>query len=181
MVMNLKSNTPLTNKKSKQAFAVKDIVICGLFAAVLLVTQVALAVLPNIELVSLLIIVYTLVFGKKTIPIIYIFALLEGLLYGFGIWWVMYLYVWTILYFIVRLFRQSESSLFWGVVGGFFGLSYGILCSIPYVVAGGIGAGLAWWIRGIPYDLIHGAGNFVVIIILFKPIYRALKKVYQSM
>lgn len=118
--MNLKSNTPLTNKKSKQAFAVKDIVICGLFAAVLLVTQVALAVLPNIELVSLLIIVYTLVFGKKTIPIIYIFALLEGLLYGFGIWWVMYLYVWTILYFIVRLFRQSESSLFWGVVGGFF-------------------------------------------------------------
>ncbi len=79
--MNLKSNIQLTNNKRKHAITVKDIVICGLFAAVLLVTQVTLAALPNIELVSLLVIVYTLIFGKKTIPIIYIFALLEGLLY----------------------------------------------------------------------------------------------------
>lgn len=181
MVMNLKSNIQLTNNKRKHAIAVKDIVICGLFAAVLLVTQVTLAALPNIELVSLLVIVYTLIFGKKTIPIIYIFALLEGLLYGFGIWWVMYLYVWTILYFIVRLFRQNESSLFWAVVGGFFGLIYGVLCSIPYFIAGGVGTGFAWWIRGIPYDLIHGVGNFIVILVLFKPIYISLKKLYQNM
>lgn len=179
--MNLKSNIQLTNNKRKHAITVKDIVICGLFAAVLLVTQVTLAALPNIELVSLLVIVYTLIFGKKTIPIIYIFALLEGVLYGFGIWWVMYLYVWTILYFIVRLFRQNESSLFWAVVGGFFGLIYGVLCSIPYFIAGGVGAGLAWWIRGIPYDLIHGVGNFIVIFVLFKPIYISLKKLYQNM
>ncbi|MDQ9757401.1 hypothetical protein RFZ45_00270, partial [Acinetobacter baumannii] len=71
---------------------------------VLFVAQIALAVLPNIEIVSLLVIVYTLVFERKTIPIIYAFALLEGLVYGFGIWWIMYLYVWTILYAIVRCF-----------------------------------------------------------------------------
>lgn len=159
--------------------AVKDVVICGIFSAVLLVAQIALAVLPNIEMVSLLVIVYTLVFKRKTIPIIYIFALLEGLIYGFGIWWIMYLYVWTILYLIVRIFRKNESALFWALVGGFYGLSYGLLCSIPYLAAGGIGAGIAWWIRGIPYDILHGVGNFMVILFLFKPIYAALHSMYR--
>lgn len=160
---------------------IKDIVICGIFAAVLFVTQVALAVLPNIELVSLLVIVYTLVFGQRTIPMIYTFALLEGLIYGFGIWWVMYLYVWTILYLIVRCFRNNENSVFWAVVGGFYGLGYGVLCSIPYFFAGGFGGGIAWWIRGIPYDIMHGAGNFLVILLLFKPVYFSLKRMYSRM
>lgn len=177
----MKSNIQLTEKKPNNKITIRDIVICGVFAAVLLVVQVALAVLPNIELVSLLVIVYTLVFGKKTIPIIYAFALLEGIIYGFGIWWVMYLYVWTILYFIVRVFRKNENSIFWAVVGGFYGLSYGMLCSLPYAIAGGAGAGIAWWIRGIPYDILHGAGNFIVIAFLFKPVYFSLKNIYCKM
>lgn len=155
-----------------------DIVICGIFSAILFVSQVVIAGLPNIELVSLLVIIYTLVFERKTIPIIYIFALLEGLLYGFGIWWVMYLYVWTILYVIARIFRNNQRPLFWAFTGGFFGLIYGFLCSIPYIFAGGIGAGIAWWIRGIPYDIIHGVSNFIVILVLFNPIYLSLKKLY---
>lgn len=176
--MSLRSSIQSANSIKK--FTVKDIVICGLFASLLLVAQVALAVLPNIEIVSLLIIVYTLVFERKTVPMIYIFALLEGLIYGFGIWWFMYLYVWTILYLIVRVFRHNESALIWAVIGGFFGLGYGILCSFPYMVTSGIGTGIAWWIRGIPYDLIHGVGNFIVILVLFKPIYYVVKRCYHT-
>lgn len=179
--MSLKSNIQSTDKKLNSRITIRDIVICGIFAAILLVAQVALAFLPNIELVSLLVIVYTLVFGKKTIPIIYAFALLEGVIYGFGIWWIMYLYVWTILYVIARIFRKNESSVFWAVVGGLYGLCYGMLCSLPYFIGGGIGAGIAWWIRGIPYDILHGVGNFIVIAVLFKPIYFSLKKVYCKM
>ena len=40
---------------------------------------------------------------KKTLYIIYIFALLEGLIYGFGIWWIMYLYAWPMLAIVVVL------------------------------------------------------------------------------
>ncbi len=176
--MNLKFGIQLMNNKSRTRMNVRDMVICGIFAAVLFVAQIALAVLPNIEIVSLLVIVYTLVFERKTIPIIYAFALLEGLVYGFGIWWIMYLYVWTILYAIVRCFRNNENALFWAVIGGFYGLGYGVLCSIPYFLTGGTGVGIAWWIRGIPYDIIHGVGNFIVIFLLFKPIYISLKKMY---
>lgn len=158
---------------------VRDIVVCGLFAAVLFVVQVGLSVLPNVELVSLLIIIYTLVFQRKTIAIIYIFAVLEGIIYSFGIWWIMYLYVWTILYAITRMLRKNESALLWAVVGGFFGLAFGLLCSVPYIALGGIGTGIAWWIRGIPFDLIHGCANFITILVLFRPIYTLLKRLYN--
>lgn len=149
----------------------KDVVLCGLLAAVLFVLQVACGFLPNIEPVTILIIVFTLVLERKTLVIIYTFALLEGVFYGFGIWWIMYLYVWTILYLIVRVMRKNKSSVIWAVVGGGFGLAFGAMCAIPYVVAGGIGAGIAWWTAGLLFDIFHGIGNFVIILILFKPVY----------
>ncbi len=43
------------------------------------------------ECVTLLFILYTLYFRKRTLYIIYAFALLEGMVYGFGLWWFMYL------------------------------------------------------------------------------------------
>lgn len=140
----------------------KDIVIIGALSAVLLVSQIAFSFLPNIELVSVLVIAFTLVLERKTLYIIYVFAFCEGLYYGFGLWWVMYLYVWTILYFLVRLFRSQTSRVFWAALAGGFGLIFGALCSIPYFFVSGIGGGLAYWIRGIPFDLLHGASNFIV-------------------
>ena len=158
----------------------RDLVVIAMMAAILFVAQVALSFIPNIELVTLLIMIYTLVMGRKTIFAIYVFALLEGLFYGFGIWWIMYLYVWTILYFVVSIFGKQEGVLGWGLIGGFFGLFFGTLCSIPYFFIGGIGAGLAWWGAGLLYDVLHGVGNFVVILCLFKPIYNVIKKLYAA-
>ena len=155
----------------------KDIVVAALMAAIMLISQVALAVLPNIELVSILVIVGTIVFGRKTLLSIYIFALLEGLIYGFGIWWVNYLYVWTILYVIVRLLRSQRQPLFWAVISAIFGLSFGLLCAIPYALAGGFYAGVANWVSGIIFDLLHCAGNFVVALGLFKPLYSVMQRV----
>lgn len=158
----------------------KDIVLCGLLAAVMFVLQVAFGFLPNIEPVSILVIVFTLVLERKTLVIIYTFAMLEGIFYGFGIWWIMYLYVWAILYFIVRIMRSNESVVIWAVVGGGFGFAFGALCAIPYAIAGGIGAGIAWWTAGLLFDIFHGLGNFVIILILFKPVYYIVKRLVQS-
>ena len=44
--------------------SVKDLVLIALLSALLLVSQVGLAFLPNVEVVSLLIILYTLFFKK---------------------------------------------------------------------------------------------------------------------
>ena len=69
---------------------VRELVTLAACTAILFVGQIALAFLPNIEVVSLLIILYTLTFKKRVLWIIYGFALLEGMLYGFSFWWISY-------------------------------------------------------------------------------------------
>lgn len=61
------------------------IVILALCTTLIFVQQIALAGLPNIELVSFLVILYAKIFRLKSLYIIYSFAMLEGLwLYHIG-------------------------------------------------------------------------------------------------
>ena len=76
---------------------VRELVFLALCTAAMFVSQVALSFLPNIELVSLLVIVYTHAFRRKVLYILYVFALLEGLLYGFTILYLL-ASVWALLY-----------------------------------------------------------------------------------
>ena len=152
---------------------VKELVLTALLSALLLTSQVALAVLPNIEVVSLLVILYTLFFKKKTLYIIYIFAILEGLVYGFGTWWFMYLWG------ITTLFKEEKNPVIWAFISGFFGLLFGTLCSVPYFIIGGVNMGLSWIAAGLMADVIHGVGNFVVTLVLFKPLYTAFQKIHH--
>lgn len=153
---------------------IKDIVIVGIMSALLITVQVGLFFLPNIELVSLLIILFTIIYGWKTLYIIYIFVIAEGLIFGFGIWWINYLYVWTILMLITMFFRDKRSPFFWAILSGAFGLSFGALCSIPYFFIGGIPMAVSGIISGIPFDAIHCLSNYVITLGLFMPLYHFL-------
>ena len=81
----------------------------------------------------MLVIAYTVTFGRKALLPIYVFVMLEGATYGFGLWWATYLYVWAVLYGAARLLRRNTSVLVWAVTAGFFGLGFGALCTIPYL------------------------------------------------
>lgn len=158
---------------SKKALSIATM---GLLSAILLIGQVGMSFLPNIEPVTTLIILYTLVYKKQTFPIIYTFVLLEGLVFGFGVWWISYLYIWSVLALLALLFRKMDSALLWAVLSGAFGLSFGALCAIPYLISGGIGAAVSYWVNGIPFDILHCAGNFVLTLVLYRPLLRVLKK-----
>lgn len=153
---------------------IKDIALIGMMSAILIVVQVTLGFIPNVELVSLLLILYTLIFGCKTLWMIYIFVIVEGFIYGIGIWWFNYLYVWAVLFLIVILLRKLRSVILWSVISGGFGIGYGFLCSIPYFLAGGPASGFAYWVSGIPFDITHGIANFIITLILFRPLYLIL-------
>lgn len=155
--------------------ASRRVVLCALLAAVMTALQAVMAPLPNIEPVSLLILVYTLVFGRQVFYIIYTFVLLEGLLYGFHLWWVTYLYIWTLWALVVLLMRgkKERSPLVWAVASGAFGLSFGALDAIPYL-AGGPAAAFSRWVAGIPFDLLHCGGNFFLALTLERPLYQLL-------
>lgn len=162
--------------KSKTKITVRDIAITGMMIATIEVAKNALAFIPNVELVSLLVILFTLYFGKKILFVIPAFILLEGCIYGFGLWWIMYLYVWPLLALITYIMRKQESVWVWAIMSGSFGLVFGALCSIPYIVLSGPKAAFAWWVSGIPFDILHCVSNFVLCLVLFKPLSKVMRK-----
>ncbi|MEG1181783.1 MAG: hypothetical protein RSD39_07115, partial [Oscillospiraceae bacterium] len=95
----------------KHRLALRDLALLAVSTALLIGAQVLLSSLPNIELVSLLLIVYTQVFGKKALFVIYGFTLIEGLIYGFHLWTINYMYVWLFLFFAAMLLRDLKSPL----------------------------------------------------------------------
>lgn len=143
-------------------------------AALTLALQIAMAPLPNIELVSLLTVLYTRKFGGKALVILYVFVALEGTVYGFGLWFVNYLYVWAVLWGLGMAFRQMESVAGWALLLGAFGLGFGLLCAVPYLFIGGAGLAVSSFLSGIPFDLAHGAANAVLAALLFRPLDRLL-------
>ena len=171
-------------KEKNKKLAIKDITLIGMMVAVIEVCKVSLAWAPNIELTSFLLIMFTLFFGRKIVFVVPVFILIEGAMYGVHLWWIMYLYAWPLLVFITWLFRKQESVWFWCVLSGAFGLSFGFLCSFPYVIIGAAGggilnglyAGFTWWVAGIPFDIIHGVANFVIMMVLYHPVRKILKE-----
>ena len=158
----------------------RSLVTAAFLAAVLVASKFALDGLPNIELVSLLVILYTLEYPRLAVPAVYTYVFVYGLLNGFGIWWFPQLYIWAVLMLFARLMRQNRSVLLWALLSGLFGLCYGALYAVSYAVMnGGIAAGVAWWVTGIPFDLLHGAGNFVVALLLYKPLRYCLQRAKQ--
>lgn len=162
--------------KSKTKITVRDIAITGMMIATIEVAKNALAFIPNVELVSLLVILFTLYFGKKILFVVPAFILLEGCIYGFGLWWIMYLYVWPLLALITYIMRKQNSVWVWAIISGSFGLAFGALCSIPYIVLSGPKAAFAWWVSGIPFDILHCVSNFVLCLVLFKPLSKVMRK-----
>ena len=84
---------------------IKDIVYVGMMIAIIEVCKRAMDFLPNIELVTFWVIMFTLYFGKKIIYVVPTFIIIEGTMFGFGIWWIMYLYLWPLLALVTWIFR----------------------------------------------------------------------------
>lgn len=141
--------------------------------------------LPNIHLLGMLTIAYTVVFRVKALIPIYIYVFLNGLFAGFDVWWIPYLYIWTILWGLTMLLPQKLPK--WGAIivypllcalhGLFFGTLYAPVQAIIYRFS--FEQTLAWIAAGLPFDIIHCIGNiFVGMLVL--PFSQLLSKLYYK-
>lgn len=168
----------------KAKITIYQITLIGMMVAVIEVCKAALSFLPNIELTSFWLIMFTLFFGWRIVFVVPVFILMEGVIYGFGLWWIMYLYAFPLLILIAWIFRKRDNVWLWSILSAVFGLSFGFLCAIPYVVIGaadggivnGLYAGFTWWVAGIPWDIMHCAGNFVLMAVLYQPVKSVMNK-----
>ena len=158
-----------------------EVVLFGILGALTFALKFAMAGLPNIEPVSLLMMVFGVVFGLKALYPCYVYVAMEILTFGIGTWNINYLYVWAILVVAAWLMRKSEQALGWALLSGTFGLLFGAFCAPVDVVIGGCSYALSKWISGIPFDVLHGVGNFVLALIMYKPLRKLLEKLYANM
>ena len=149
----------------------------SLMAALMFGAKVALSFLPNVHLGALFLIAATLRFGPKALYTAFIYVMLEGLVYGFGLWWISYLYIWPLLVLLALPLRKTKSYFVLSVLGALHGYLFGALCAIPVGVISGLAAGFSYWIAGIPFDLIHGTSNFILCIVLLRPLDRLTQRV----
>ena len=159
----------------------KDIAVIGAAAAILLVCQVAMNFLPNIEAVSIFVVLFAQHLKGKAIWILYVFVLIEGFIYGFAMWWFVYLYIWLVPCFAGWLMHDVHEPLVWALVTGVFGLFFGALSSIPTFLTMGFYGGIAYFVQGIIFDLVHCAGNFAIALILYKPLDRILGRIVRQL
>ena len=153
----------------------REIAELSLICALMVAGKEGLRVIPNVHPVTLLLLLATAVYGVKALYPAFGFAILEIVLYGAGLWNLMYLYVWPIVVFAALPFRQSRSRALWAALAGLHGLCFGALCAIPYLFIGGWKMAFTWWLSGIPYDVIHCVSNAVLAFMLLPPLRRLLE------
>lgn len=166
---------------SGKGLTLSEAALFGILGALTFGAKLVMAGLPNIEPVSLFVMLFAVTFGRKALFPIYIYVLLELILYGFGPWNLGYLYVWALLAAAAWRLRAMTSPLGWGLLAAVFGLLFGLLFTPIYLAVGGVGAAVAWWVSGLYFDLLHCAGNFVIALALFNPLRKLLDRLYGQL
>ncbi len=163
---------------------VKETVTFALLGAVLYIGDIALELLPNIHMVGVLIVAYTVVYRAKALYPVAVYVLLQGLLCGFNTWWIPYLYVWTVLWGVVMVLpRRMPTAVavpVYMAVCGAHGLAFGALYAPVHALLYHLNGAqtLAWIAAGFPFDVVHAVGN-VCLAIVIVPLVRLLQNVQR--
>lgn len=145
---------------------VRETAVFGMLGAVMYASKIIMELAPNIHLLGVFTVAFTVVYRKKALYPIYVYVLLNGALSGFGTWWIPYLYVWTILWGIVMLLPQKMPKkikpLVYMTVCAMHGFMFGILYAPVQALLFGLSfkGTIAWIVSGLPFDFIHGVSNF---------------------
>lgn len=163
----------------------REVAIFGMLGALMYASKVFMELLPNVHLLGVFTISFTLVYRKKALYPIYTYILLNGLFAGFATWWIPYLYLWTILWGVTMLLPQKIPKKIQPIVYMIVNACHGFLFGTLYAPAQTILFGLsfkgmiAWIIAGLPWDFVHGVSNFFCGILIV-PIVTLLRKLEKQ-
>ncbi len=129
-------------------------------------SKMIMEVAPNVHLLGVFTIAFTVVYRKKALYPIYIYVLLNGIFCGFATWWIPYLYLWTVLWGATMLLPKRIPEKLRPLVYMLLCAAHGFLFGTLYAPAQALLYGLnfqkmiAWIITGLPWDFVHGVSNF---------------------
>lgn len=142
------------------------IVLSAAFGVLMFWSDILMDALPNVHLLAMFIVTFTVVYRVWALLPIYVYVFLNGLFYGFTPTWIPYLYIWTILWalamLIPRKMHPAIAAVVYILVCGLHGIAFGTLYAPMQIILffDGNWSMLPTWIAfGLPFDVIHCIGN----------------------
>ena len=160
---------------------VKETVLFGMLAALMYASKILMEVLPNVHLLGVFTISFTIAYRQKALYPIYTYVFINGLMCGFATWWIPYLYLWTILWGVTMLLPRNIPKklrpIVYMIVNSCHGFLFGTLYAPMQALLFGLNFDemIAWIIAGLPWDAVHGISNFFCGILII-PIVTILRK-----
>ena len=154
--------------KHRQGIDVFEMCVFSMLGAIMLLSKLLMEALPNVHLLGVLTMTYTIAFRKRALIPIYLYVMLNGLISGFSLWWFPYLYIWALLWgatmLLPRNMPRKLKIVIYPLVCGLHGILYGVLYSPAQALIFGLDfkGAMAWIAAGFTFDVIHGIGNLVL-------------------
>lgn len=169
------------SKHKKTKLKLFEMTLFAMFGTMMFISKVMMEFLPNVHLLSMFVILLTVVYRTKALVPIYIYVFLNGIYSGFNMWWVPYLYIWTLLWAVTMMLpknmtKKAQIIIFPGLCC-MHGLLYGALYAPAQAVMFSLNfeQTITWIVAGFPFDLIHGVSNLIVGTFIY-PLSQLLKK-----
>ncbi len=144
---------------------VREMAIFSMLGALMFGSKMLMEAAPNIHLLGVFTIAFTVVYRAKALYPIYIYVLLNGIFAGFATWWIPYLYIWTVLWGLTMLLPKKMPKpvavVVYSIVNAIHGYGYGVLYAPAQALLFGLNfkGMVAWIVAGFPFDVIHGTSN----------------------
>ena len=161
---------------------VKELCTFSMLEELMYAYTLVIELVPNVHLLGVFTIAFTVVYRKKALYPIYVYVLLNGIFCGFATWWIPYLYLWTVLWGVTMLLPKKMPKkiqpLVYMVVCSLHGFLFGTLYAPAQALLFGLSFDgmIAWSIAGFPWDCIHGVSNFFCGLLII-PIISILRRI----
>ena len=161
----------------------RDIVLIGVFAAVLLLQKELLAFIPNVSLTVFLIVLYSKVFGRrKTLFILLVYVLLDNMIMGnLGPLFIPFQYAgWALIpIMLTTVFKGVRDPLRLALLSALFSFLYCWIMAVPGVIVMQVSLP-AYLAADLSFELALAASSFVSVLLLYKPCFRVLSSLART-
>lgn len=159
-------------------FTALDVCMLGVATASLTAVKFALSWLANVELVSVLLVWYTLLFKRlRSFFIANLFIIVECFIYGFGLWILYYVIHWNCLVLLISILsrRGVKKSIFFALWCAFLTFLFGIQTTALDVIfysplTSFLSSFATRYFMGLSFFITHIVSVFVSVLVLLPPL-----------
>ena len=136
----------------------KEITIFGMLGAIMYISKFVMELFPNIHLIGVFTVAFTVVYKKKALYPIYTYVILNGVFCGFATCWLPN----KGKMLLPKNMPQKVKPVVYMMVCSAHGFLFGALYAPAQALIYGLNfkSMVAWVIAGLPWDFIHGISNF---------------------